>query len=103
MVDHTGHAEKGQDKGAGPAVTLPDEVAARGLGLPQPLLSNGPVQLPMVPPKTQREGGTDIVNLGYLGLHVPHFGLCIQLKILYFFSLWETLSTLRLCSMKHTT
>lgn len=43
VVDHVGHAEERQDKGTGPAVTLPDEVAARGPGLAQPLLSNGSV------------------------------------------------------------
>lgn len=43
MVDHIGHAEKRQDKGTGPAVTLPDEVAARVPGLAQPLLSDSSV------------------------------------------------------------
>lgn len=43
MVDHVGHTEERQDKGTGPAVTLPDEVAARVPGLTQPLLSNGSV------------------------------------------------------------
>lgn len=33
MVDHIGHTEERQDKWTGPAVTLPDEVAARGPGL----------------------------------------------------------------------
>ena len=51
MVDHAGHAEEGQDEGTGPAVALPDEVAARRLGLAQPLLGDGPVQLAMVPPR----------------------------------------------------
>lgn len=51
MIDHVGHAKEGQDKGTGPAVTLPDEVAARGPGLAQPLLSDGSVKLAMVPPK----------------------------------------------------
>lgn len=50
VVDHAGHAEEGQDEGAGPPVALPDQVAARRPGLPQPLLRNGPVQLPMIPP-----------------------------------------------------
>lgn len=43
MVDHVGHTEERQDKGTGPAVTLPDEVAAGVPGLAQPLLSNGSV------------------------------------------------------------
>lgn len=43
MVDHVGHTEERQDKGTGPAVTLPDEVAARVPGLAQPLLCNGSV------------------------------------------------------------
>lgn len=43
VVDHIGHAEERQDKGTGPAVTLPDEVAAMGPSLAQPLLSNGSV------------------------------------------------------------
>ena len=43
VVDHVGHAEERQDKGTGPAVTLPDEVAARVPGLAQPLLSDGSV------------------------------------------------------------
>lgn len=51
VIDHVGHAKEGQDKGTGPAVTLPDEVAARGPGLAQPLLSDGSVKLAMVPPK----------------------------------------------------
>ena len=50
MVDHARHAEEGQDEGAGPAVALPDEVAAGRLGLAQPLLCDGPIQLAMVPP-----------------------------------------------------
>lgn len=33
MIDHIGHTEERQDKWTGPAVTLPDEVAARGPGL----------------------------------------------------------------------
>ncbi|TNN53017.1 hypothetical protein EYF80_036768 [Liparis tanakae] len=45
MVDHVGHAEERQDEGAGPAVTLPDEVAAGVPGLAQPLLGDVPVQL----------------------------------------------------------
>lgn len=43
MVDPIGHAEERQDKGTGPAVALPDEVAAGVPGLPQPLLSDGSV------------------------------------------------------------
>lgn len=43
MVDHVGHTEERQDKGTGPAVTLPNEVAARVPGLAQPLLCNGSV------------------------------------------------------------
>ncbi len=43
MVDNVGHTEERQDEGTGPAVTLPDEVAARVPGLAQPLLSNGSV------------------------------------------------------------
>lgn len=43
VVDHIGHTEERQDKGTGPAVTLPDEVATRGSGLAQALLCNGSV------------------------------------------------------------
>lgn len=43
MVDRAVHAEERQDKGTGPAVTLPDEVAARVPRLAQPLLCDGSV------------------------------------------------------------
>lgn len=43
VVDHIGHTEERQDKGTGPAVALPDEVAARISGLAQALLCNGSV------------------------------------------------------------
>lgn len=51
VVDHIGFAEEGQYEGARPPVALPDQVAAWCLGLAQPLLCNGPIQLPMVPSK----------------------------------------------------
>lgn len=50
MVDRAVHAEERQDKGTGPAVTLPDEVAARVPRLAQPFLCDGSVQLAVVPP-----------------------------------------------------
>lgn len=40
VVNHVGYTEERQDKGTGPAVTLPDEVAARVSGLAQAFLSN---------------------------------------------------------------
>lgn len=43
MVDHVGHAEEREDEGAGPAVALPDEVAAGIPSLAKPLLCDGPV------------------------------------------------------------
>lgn len=55
MVDRAVHAEERQDKGTGPAVTLPDEVAARVPRLAQPFLCNGSVQLAMVPPAKRLE------------------------------------------------
>lgn len=55
VVDHTGLAEEGEHKGAWPPVALPDQVAARCLGLAQPLLCNGSVQLPMVPSKIREQ------------------------------------------------
>lgn len=50
MVDHVGHTEEREDEGAGPAVALPDEVAAGVPGLAKPLLCDGSVQLAVVPP-----------------------------------------------------
>lgn len=55
MVDRAVHAEERQDKGTGPAVTLPDEVAARAPRLAQPFLCDGSVQLAMVPPGRRLE------------------------------------------------
>lgn len=55
MVDRAVHAEERQDKGTGPAVTLPDEVAARVPRLAQPFLCDGSVQLAMVPPGERLE------------------------------------------------
>lgn len=55
MVDHVGLAEEGEHEGARPPVALPDQVAARCFGLAQPLLCNGPVQLPMVPSKVKEQ------------------------------------------------
>lgn len=43
VIDHIGHTEERQDKGTGPAVALPDEVAARISSLAQTLLCNGSV------------------------------------------------------------
>lgn len=43
MVDHIGHTEEREDEGPGPAVALPDEVAARIASLAKPLLSDGSV------------------------------------------------------------
>lgn len=55
VVDHIGLAEERQYKGARSPVALPDQVAPRCLGLAQPLLCNGPVQLPMVPSKAKEQ------------------------------------------------
>lgn len=49
VIDHIGHAEKGQYEGARPAVAFPDEVAARCPSLTQSLFCNGSVQHSMVP------------------------------------------------------
>lgn len=43
MVDHVGHTEEREDEGAGPAVALPDEVAAGIPSLAKPLLCDGSV------------------------------------------------------------
>lgn len=43
MVDHIGPTEEREDEGAGPAVALPDEVAARIPSLAKPLLCDGSV------------------------------------------------------------
>lgn len=60
MVDHVGHTEEREDEGAGPAVALPDEVAAGVPGLAKPLLCDGSVQLAMVPPgRGTRHRGRD--------------------------------------------
>lgn len=58
MVDRAVHAEERQDKGTGPAVTLPDEVAARVPRLAQPFLCDGSVQLAMVPPAKRVKRGS---------------------------------------------
>lgn len=93
MVDHAGQAEEGQDKGAGPAVTLSDEVAAGGPGLPQPLLSNGPVQLPMVPPDTQ----TGRESYSQPRVTRPAFTLCWTQCC--FFSRENVVNTKAMCSI----
>lgn len=60
MVDHVGHAEEGEDEGAGPAVALPDEVAAGIPSLAEPLLCDGSVELAVVPPgRGMRQSGWD--------------------------------------------
>lgn len=50
VIDHIGHTEEGQHKGAWPAVALPDEITARVPGLLQTLLCHVPIQFPMIPP-----------------------------------------------------
>lgn len=76
VVDHIGHTEEGQDKGTGPAVTLPDEVAARSSGLAQTLLCNGSVKLAMVPPEREQTirkqlqvGETQIMNTNSMEMY----------------------------------